>query len=248
MDEFRAVSNYKEPSSFNLGRNILLPFVCGILGTTLVIFTCFSNPTIRAKLNIEGGNSSTTTTSSTPINLGNTNLISLTNYSDTAVSVADKVLPSIVGIRVEFPVTSIFGGQSTTEAAGSGIIISEDGYILTNNHIVQGESSYFSQVSEANKVKIYLYNDPTEYEGTIVGTDSQTDLAVIKIEKTGLTPAELGDSSSVRVGEFAMAIGNPLGMDSSVTCGIISAINREVSDSSKEYTLIQTDAAINSRK
>jgi len=160
-----------------------------------------------------------------------------------------------VGISVDFNVTSNspFGGpqQSTATAEGSGIIMSEDGYILTNNHIVSDTttSSYLSssQVSEASKVTVYLYNDQTPYDATIVGKDDVTDLAVIKIDKTGLTAATLGNSDNIKVGEFAMAIGNPLGMQSSVTCGIISAVNREVTDSSTgtKYTLIQTDAAIN---
>ncbi|MBO5478464.1 MAG: trypsin-like peptidase domain-containing protein [Clostridia bacterium] len=165
------------------------------------------------------------------------------------MNVANKVLPSIVGIKVEYTANSIFLRNSTTASAeGSGIIISEDGYILTNNHIVNSTSnnSYY-EIEKANKVSVYLYNDKTEYTATIVGTDEQTDLAVIKIDKTGLTPAELGDSDSVTVGEFSMAIGNPLGMQSSVTAGIISAVNRKVTDSDgKTYTLIQTDAAINS--
>ena len=92
-----------------------------------------------------------------------------------------------------------------------------------------------------------MYNDETEYEATIVGTDEETDLAVIKIEKTGLKSAELGDSDRVTVGEFAMAVGNPLGMQSSVTAGMIGAVNREITGSDgKKYKLIQTDAAINS--
>src|SRR5699024_3314503 len=142
---------------------------------------------------------------------------------------------------------SIFYRQtSTATAEGSGVIISEDGYILTNNHIVSNSSSYY-QVSEASRIVVYLYNDPTEYEAKIVGTDEETDLAVIKIGKTGLTPAELGDSDQVKIGEFAMAIGNPLGMQNSVSSGIISAVNREITDTDgKNYTLIQTDAAINS--
>ena len=129
-----------------------------------------------------------------------------------------------------------------------GIIISEDGYILTNNHIVStsSNSSYY-QVDEASKITVFLYDDETEYEAKIIGTDEQTDLAVIKIDKAGLTPATLGDSSSVQVGEFAMAIGNPFGMKSSVSSGIISAIDREVIDQDgKKYTLLQTDTAINS--
>lgn len=144
----------------------------------------------------------------------------------------------------------MFGRSGTTQAEGSGIIISEDGYILTNNHIVDtsssSSSSQYSEVSKANRITVYLYNDDTPYEAKIIGTDSQTDLAVIKIEKTGLTKAELGNSDQVKVGEFSMAIGNPLGMQSSVTSGIISAVNRKVTDSDgKTYTLIQTDAAIN---
>lgn len=138
--------------------------------------------------------------------------------------------------------------KSEASASGSGIIISDDGYILTNNHIVATSSSEsYYQVSDANKVTVTLYNDDTEYEAKIVGKDEQTDLAVIKIEKTGLSKAEFADSDSIKVGEFAMAVGNPLGMQSSITCGVVSAVNREVTDSDgKKFTLIQTDAAINS--
>ena len=144
----------------------------------------------------------------------------------------------------------MFGNQatSTATATGSGIIISEDGYILTNNHVISSESedSYY-QISEASKLTVTLFNDTTEYSATIVGKDEETDLAVIKIDKTDLPKAEFADSDSIKVGEFAMAVGNPMGMDSTVTCGIISAVNREVTDSSgNTYTLIQTDAAINS--
>ena len=159
--------------------------------------------------------------------------------------------PSIVAISVEYSVSSIFNRtQRTSSAKGSGIIISEDGYILTNNHVINSASSSnnsFYEISKANKVTVKLYNDDTEYKGEIIGTDSQTNLAVIKIDKTDLTAAELGDSSSVQVGEFTMAIGSPLGLDNSVTAGIVSAVNREVSDEDgNKYVAIQTDAAINS--
>ena len=141
----------------------------------------------------------------------------------------------------------MFGRGSVAEAEGSGIIISEDGYILTNNHVIASDESSYYQMTEANKLTVKLFNDDTEYEAKVIGTDSQTDLAVIKIEKTGLTPATLGDSDQIKVGEVAIAIGNPLGMQSSVTSGIISAVNREVTDTDgKTYNLIQTDAAINS--
>ena len=94
---------------------------------------------------------------------------------------------------------------------------------------------------------VNLYNDPNEYEAKIIGTDEYTDLAVIKIDASNLTPATLGNSDNVKVGEFAMAIGCPLGLESTVTSGIISAVNRTVDDGEgTEYTCIQTDAAINS--
>ena len=102
-------------------------------------------------------------------------------------------------------------------------------------------------MGKANKITVKLYNDDTEYEAEIVGTDEQTDLAVIKIDKDDLTAAELGDSDSVQVGEFCMAIGNPLGLGTTVTDGIVSAVNREVTDEDgNTYTAIQTNAAINS--
>ena len=140
------------------------------------------------------------------------------------------------------------GVSQLSSAEGSGIIINSEGYILTNNHIINSaDSSIYYEVSEATKVYVYLYNDETPYEAKIIGKDEETDLAVIKIEKDNLAVAELGDSNSVKIGEFAMAIGNPLGMESSVTSGIISAVDRVVdSGDGNTFTLIQTDAAINS--
>lgn len=130
-----------------------------------------------------------------------------------------------------------------------GIIISSDGYILTNNHVVSSSStsSSFYQISEATEINVYLYNDSTAYPAVIVGQDELTDIAVIKIDKNNLIAAELGNSDTIQVGEFAMAIGSPLGMQGSITCGNISATNREITDSDgRKRTLIQTDAAINS--
>ena len=228
-----------------------MPFVCGVLGTVAVLGTCLTVPPIKQSiLNTLVGSSNSQSSDSSNLNNLNTQQVSLLDFSETGIGVANKVKPSIVGITVEFSVNSIFYNSSgTAKASGSGIIISEDGYILTNNHIVSSTSesnNAFYEVGKANKVTVKLYNDDTEYEAQIIGTDSQTDLAVIKIDKTGLTPAELGDSDSVQVGEFAMAIGNPLGLDNSVTAGIVSAVNREVTDSDgNKYLAIQTDAAIN---
>ena len=245
-------NNKKEKVKVGFGKSVLLPFFSGVVGCAVVVGTCFGVPSIRSQIlgassNISGSGSSSTE------NSGYVSQTSLSNYSDTSVYAANKILPSIVGIKVEYNVNSLlsmFGRQtqtSTAQASGSGIIISEDGYILTNNHIVSTSSdSDFYEVSEATKVTVTLFNDETEYEAKIIGTDEQTDLAVIKIDKTGLTKAEFADSDNIKVGEFAMAVGNPLGLQSSITCGVVSAVNREVTDSDgKTYTLIQTDAAIN---
>ena len=252
---FRNVVNNSSKGSFR--SSIFVPFISGVLGCSLVLGTCFGVPNIREK--IVGGSNSTNPTSYENTGVVNNNLVSLSNYSDTAVYAASKILPSIVGISITYDVTtsnyfSMFGfggGNSTSEAtaSGSGIIISEDGYIVTNNHVVSSESkSTYYEISEAKSIKIKLFNDETQYDATIVGKDSQTDLAVLKVEKTGLTAAEFADSDSVKVGEFAMAVGNPLDLGTTITCGVVSAVNRKVEDSEKTtaYTCIQTDAAINS--
>ncbi len=249
--EFKTVNQSKgekNKSNFNFGKTVAVPFLSGVLGAGIVLGTCFGVPTIKERL-VETNNKSVETSTDTTSTAINTTQISLENYSETGIAVAKKILPSIVGIKVEYPVNSIFLTQQTTASAeGSGIILSEDGYILTNNHVVNsGSSSTTYSLGEASRVIVYLYNDETEYEAKVVGTDTETDLAVIKIEKTGLTAAELGDSDRVLVGEYSMAAGNPLGMQSTVTVGAISAVNREVTDSDgKTFTLIQTDAAINS--
>lgn len=249
--------NKNEKSQKNktgFGKTVILPFVSGVVGCSVVLGTCFGVPSIRSKLiNNFSSNISTSNSSSTQSN-GYVTQTSLSNYSDTAVYAANKILPSIVGIKIEYTVNtqSFFGrsSSSTATASGSGIIISDDGYILTNNHVVSSstsESNSYYQITDAGKVTVTLFGDETEYEAKIVGQDEQTDLAVIKIEKTGLTKADFADSDSVKVGEFAMAVGNPVNMNSTVTTGIVSAVNRKITDSDgKTYTCIQTDAAINS--
>lgn len=234
----------KKADGTGFGKTVVLPFTCGILGAGIVIGTCFGVPSIRN--DILGYVSESKDSDSQTVN---TQQISLLDYSNTAVGVAEKVLPSIVGINVTYSVNSIFyNNQSVAKASGSGVIISEDGYILTNNHVVNsGSSSSYYELGKANKITVSLYNDNKEYEAEIVGTDEQTDLAVIKIDKNGLKAAELGSSNSVKVGEFCMAIGNPLGLGSTVTDGIVSAVNREVTDEDgNSYIAIQTNAAINS--
>ena len=242
-NDFFRKFNYNNRSSKNsVLSTVLISFLSAIVGAicAILIYTNISTTSNKTDLATE-----TTQVSS---NLNNLNLtqISLTNYSDTAIYAANKVLPSIVSISVEYEV-NYFGRTQTASGSGSGVIITSDGYILTNNHVISSaDSSSFYQVSDATSVTVTLYNDETEYPATIVGTDSQTDLAVLKIDKADLVVAEFGDSSSVQVGEFVLAVGDPYGLQSSVTAGIVSALNREMTVDNTVYNVIQADCAINS--
>src|SRR5699024_9734170 len=161
------------------GKTVALPFVSGIVGATLVLGICFSVPNIKNNI---VGSTNTVRDNNSNINYNNVNLdlVSLSDISDTGVAVAQKVLPSIVGISVEYSVNSLFSrNPSTATAEGSGVIISSDGYILTNNHVIDTSSSTSSssyyEVNKASKIQVYLYNDDTPYDAKIVGTDEQTD-------------------------------------------------------------------------
>ena len=151
--------------------------------------------------------------------------------------VVDAIRPSVVEINTEYMSNgnSIFG-QYISEGAGSGVIISEDGYIVTNDHVVNG----------ATQISVKTM-DGREFPAELVGTDPQTDVAVIKVDATDLSPATLGSSDDIRVGDIAIALGNPLGsLGGTVTTGIISAVGREITINNETMTLLQTDAAINS--
>ena len=159
--------------------------------------------------------------------------------------VAERVLPSVVTVSTTvvqhqqqsmmFP---FFGGPSERQAQGigSGVIVSADGYILTNNHVV----------AEAKEIKVTT-SDKREFDATVVGTDPKSDLAVIKIKGSpaGLIPAEFGDSSKLRLGDVVLAVGNPLGVGETVTMGIVSAKGRADLGIAAYEDFIQTDAAIN---
>ena len=142
---------------------------------------------------------------------------------------------SVVEIYTETVVSSGRMGQFVTEGAGSGVIVSSDGYIITNNHVIDG----------ARRITVLLRNG-NEYEATLIGRDSKSDLAVIKINTSELQPAIYGNSDSLLIGELAVAIGNPLGqLGGSVTEGIISALSRNIDIDGEMMTLLQTSAAVN---
>ncbi len=181
----------------------------------------------------------------------------LTNEADgrqilSVPQIANKVGPSCVGVINKTKLTpnryyDPFSGryfytqdpnsdELVEQGSGSGIIVSKDGYIVTNQHVISG----------ATEILVVL-NTGDEYTAKLVGEDVKSDLAVLKIDAPNLVPAEFGNSESLQVGELAVAIGNPLGQEfaGSVTVGVISAVNRTMMVDGKQYNLIQTDAAIN---
>ncbi len=153
-----------------------------------------------------------------------------------AAAVAAVGMDSVVEITTEtMSRNNLIMGQYVTTGAGSGVIISEDGYIVTNNHVING----------ASKITVRT-RDGKEFPASIVGFDERTDLAVIKVETNGLRAAEYSSSSSLVVGQRVLAIGNPLGeLGGTVTEGIISALDREVQIEGQSMTLLQTDASVN---
>ena len=201
----------------------IVALVCGLGGGYFAVTHLQSEPTVIYQ---------TPETNNTAIS--NPNLSPATSISE-AVALA---APSVVEIVTEEEAISygIFGGAYTAQSAGSGVLISNDGYVITNNHVVQ----------DAKTIEVTTY-DGNIYEGTLVGKDASSDIAVVKINGTDLPTAILGDSSKIQVGDTAIVIGNPLGtLGGTVTDGIISAVSREIVINGESMDLIQTNAEINS--
>ena len=186
-----------------------------------------------------------------------TNLLG--RLSDAFAEVAEAARPAVVNISTTSTVTvednpfgnmfndpfsrHCFGDQFgnpgqkrkyKSSALGSGVIVSDDGYILTNNHVVKG----------ADEIKVILY-DKREFKGKVVGTDPRTDLAVVKIDARNLPTLSLGDSGNLKTGDLVLAIGNPFGLNQTITMGIVSALGRSNIGLADYEDFIQTDAAIN---
>ena len=146
-----------------------------------------------------------------------------------------SVVNSAVSINCSATSTNIFGQQTQTASSGSGFIITEDGYVVTNYHVVSGASS----------VEVTLYNGDT-YDAAVIGGDSDYDVAVLKIEATGLQPVTLGESADVNVGDTVLAIGNPLGeLTFSMSQGIVSSCDRAINVDGTPFNMIQVDCSIN---
>lgn len=163
------------------------------------------------------------------------NLQEATGSKLSVQQIAKKVSDSVVSIKTESVAQSSWIREYVTEGAGSGVIIKENGYIITNNHVVEG----------ARKITVNLDEDK-DYEATLVGTDEKNDIAVLKINAKGLTAANIGKSSNLSAGDMAVVAGNPLGeLGDSISAGIISSTSRKVTLENQEMNLIQTDASVN---
>ena len=182
-----------------------------------------------------GSGSGVNITTVQPSSGENTNAVNYTGDSMSVSDVAAMTSPSVVEITTEAVTTDIYMQQYVQTGAGSGVIISEDGYIVTNNHVIDG----------AEKITVTT-KDGTAYEAKLVGTDSETDVALLKVEATGLKAVVMGNSSDLQVGDTAVVIGNPLGqLGGTVTSGIVSALDRDITLNGNSMSLLQTNAAIN---
>ena len=153
------------------------------------------------------------------------------------VQVAQNVGPAVVGITNRAVARDVFNRQFEMEGVGSGVIFRSDGYIVTNNHVIEGAREIIVSLSDGNTIN-----------GTLVGTDDMTDIAVVKVDAQNLPSAKFGNSDEIMVGEPVVAIGNPMGLEfrGTITVGVVSALNRtiDISYSDRKLNLIQTDAAI----
>lgn len=224
------------PAKKKGGRKVLLRVLAGVGVVALGFGGGFGGAVAANRMGLTGSQvvvqqvqRSTDTDATTTGSTGGTNM--------SVQQIASVVSPSVVAITTEQMSSSQtwFGGYYVQSGAGSGVIISQDGYILTCAHVVSGATS----------VKVQLDGSDESYDATIVGQDSTSDIAVLKIDATGLTPAVIGDSDALAVGEVAVAVGNPLGtLSNTVTDGVVSALNRQVTVQDNDMTLIQTDASI----
>lgn len=247
----------KEKRSYSLASMIAVSLasalICGVISSSAVVVLGGSLQNATAPTSSQGDSST--------LNTNNNKTVYVNETDEANIGTAyNKAAPSVVGIRVSTPSTGGFyyGQGSTSASEGSGVVYTTDGYIITNYHVissaVEGNTSsnnpFGQQLPAQNTtIEVFLPDNPDEgIAATVVGYDASADLAVLKINKTGLTAIEIGDSDSIQVGEKAIAIGNPGGLDfmGSVSSGIISGLNRKIqTEQGVEMNLIQTDAAIN---
>ena len=219
----------------NLFASIVIGLVTGIVTSAATTYLYINKVEQKTESSVDSNKSETVTNNSTKYEI--------TQVENPVVAIADVAGKSVVGVTVRSVSNTVFGGTSTSDSEGSGIIYTADGYIVTNYHVIENAISNQS----ISKVYVTLPNSDEEIEASIIGADSVTDIAVIKIQKEGLSAATFDDSNNLKVGELVVAIGNPLGRElaGSITVGYVSALNRTLTSNGRTYKLLQTDAAIN---
>ena len=226
----------KERAKMSAGTVAIILIVCIIVSG----FAGFGGSLLASKMNASSEPTTSYDSVSDELVIHKVNVETTSASSDELVDkgtdeITKSVADSVVEIVTEVVQTSSFYGQYVSQGAGSGVIISDDGYIITNNHVIE----------DASSITVTLRSGES-YEAKLVGTDADVDIALIKIEATGLTTAVFGDSDTVEVGDKSVVIGNPLGtLGGSVTEGIVSALDRSIVIDGKTMHLMQTDAAIN---
>lgn len=231
------MSNYYDGGRPSLFLYIAIGLISALLGSSLMLFAVHANPQIFFPGNAPGQGEQGA--QDVPPPADNTLPPAQVNGPhETIVQVAAEIGPAVVGVSTRRQAYDWFWGAYEIPGVGSGVIFDASGYILTNDHVVHG----------ARTITVTLF-DGRQVPGRLVGTDPTTDLAVVKIDEPDLPVAPLGDSENLQVGELAVAIGNPLGLElqRTVTAGIVSALNRTIQteDGNVLEGLIQTDASIN---
>lgn len=225
----------EKTKNINLFASIVIGIVTGIVTSAATTYLYINKVEQKTESSVDSNKSETVTNNGTKYEI--------TQVENPVVAIADVAGKSVVGVTVRSVSNTVFGGTSTSDSEGSGIIYTADGYIVTNYHVIEDAISNQS----ISKVYVTLPNSDEEIEASIIGADSVTDIAVIKIQKEGLSAATFDDSNNLKVGELVVAIGNPLGRElaGSITVGYVSALNRTLTSNGRTYKLLQTDAAIN---
>lgn len=225
----------EKTKNINLFASIVIGLVTGIVTSAATTYLYINKVEQKTESSVDSNKSETVTNNGTKYEI--------TQVENPVVAIADVAGKSVVGVTVRSVSNTVFGGTSTSDSEGSGIIYTTDGYIVTNYHVIENAISNQS----ISKVYVTLPNSDEEIEASIIGADSVTDIAVIKIQKEGLSAATFDDSNNLKVGELVVSIGNPLGRElaGSITVGYVSALNRTLTSNGRTYKLLQTDAAIN---
>lgn len=244
----------KEKKKFGLGAVIAVAVISALLCGTVSSAGVYG---LMQRANASSASSSDTVSqpSSTAAAVNQTTINVTESTDSVAEAVAKKCTGSVVGIRVTSTTTNTgFWGQQTqnqSASEGSGVIYTADGYIITNYHVISSavENAQYGSIADGTTLQVYLASDPeTGVDATVVGYDASADIALLKIDRTGLPAVEIGDSDKLTVGQKTIAIGSPGGLEymGSVSQGIVSGLNRSITtESGVQMNLIQTDAAIN---